>query len=52
MLACSETLANEIQFVSLTDYSFGFTEGFLLFLAVNRPKHLRLLAEDLISNNQ
>ena len=34
----------------MADFSFGFTEGsFLLF---NGQKHLRSLAEDLISNKQ
>ena len=34
----------------MADFSFGFTEG--SFLLLNGQKHLRLVAEDLISNKQ
>ena len=34
----------------MADFSFGFTEG--SFLLLNGQKHLRLAAEDLITNKQ
>ena len=34
----------------MADFSFGFTEG--SFLLLNGQKHLRSVAEDLISNKQ
>ena len=34
----------------MAEFSFGFTEG--SFLQLNRQKHLRSVAEDLISNKQ
>ena len=34
----------------MTDFSFGFTEG--SFLLLNGQKHLRSVAENLISNKQ
>ena len=34
----------------MADFSFGFTEG--SFLQLNGQKHLRSVAEDLISNKQ
>ena len=34
----------------MADFSFGFTEG--SFLLLNGQKHLRSVAEDLVSNKQ
>ena len=39
-----------IQSTLMADFSFGFTEG--SFLLLNGQKHLRSVAEDLISNKQ
>ena len=45
-----ETYQTLIQSTPMDDFSFGFTEDrFLLF---NGQKHLRSVAEDLISDNQ
>ena len=44
-----ETQQTVIQFTPIDDYSFAFTEG--SFLLLNGQKHLRSVAEDLISNN-
>ena len=45
-----ETQQVVIQFTPIDDFSFGFTEG--SFLLLNGQKHLRSVAEYLISNNK
>ena len=45
-----ETQQTVIQSAPVADFSFGFTEG--NFLLLNGPKHLKSVAEDLISNEQ
>ena len=45
-----ETYQSVIQSTSMADLSFGFTED--SFLLLNGQKHLRLVAEDFISNKQ
>ena len=45
-----ETWQTVIQFTPVAEFSFGFTEG--SFLQLNGQKHLRSIAEDLISNKQ
>ena len=45
-----ETKQTAIQSTPMTDFSFGLTEG--SFLLLNGQKHLRSVAEDLISNKQ
>ena len=39
-----------IQYTPVADFSFGFTEG--SFMLLNSQKHLRSVAEDLISDKQ
>ena len=45
-----ETQQTVIQSTTMTDFSFGFSEG--SFLLLNGQKHLRSVPEDLISNKQ
>ena len=45
-----ETKQSVIQSTPVADFSFGFTER--SFLLLNGRKHLRSVAEDLISNKQ
>ena len=45
-----ETQQSIIQYTPTADFSFGFTEG--SFLLLNGQKHLRTIAENLISNKQ
>ena len=45
-----ESQKNVIQSTPMADFSFGFTEG--SFLLLNGQKHLRSVAEDMISNKQ
>ena len=45
-----ETQKTVIQSTPMADFSFGFAEG--SFLLLNGQKHLRSVAEDLISNKQ
>ena len=45
-----ETHQTAIQSTPMADFSFGFTEG--SFLQLNGQKHLRSVAEDLISNQK
>ena len=45
-----ETLQTVIQSTSMADLSFGFTEG--SFLLLKGQRHLRSVAEDLISNRR
>ena len=45
-----ETLQSVIQSTPMADFSFGFTEN--SFLLLNGQKHLRSVAEDLLSNKQ
>ena len=47
-----ESLSNFLNFLTLpmADFSFGFNEG--NFLLLNSQKHLKSVAEDLISNKQ
>ena len=45
-----ETEQTVIQSPPMAEFSFGFTEG--SFLQLNGQKHLRSVAEDLISNKQ
>ena len=45
-----ETWQSVIQSTSMADFSFGSTES--SFLLLNSQKHLRSVAEDLISNKQ
>ena len=45
-----ETYQTVIQSISITDFSFGFTES--SFLLLNGQTHLMSLAEDLTSNKQ
>ena len=45
-----ESQKNVIQSTPMADFSFGFTEG--SFLLLNGQKHLRSVAENLISNKQ
>ena len=45
-----ETQQNVIQSAPMPDFSFGFTEG--SFLLLNGQKHLRSVAEELLSNRQ
>ena len=45
-----ETRQTVIESTPMADFSFGFTQG--NFLLLNGQKHLKLVAEDLISNKQ
>ena len=45
-----ETYHTVIQSAPMADFSYGFTED--SFLLLNGQKHLRSVAEDLISNRQ
>ena len=45
-----ETYQTLTQSTPMDDFSFGFTED--IFLLFNGQKHLRSVAEDLISDNQ
>ena len=45
-----ETEQAVIQSTQMADFSFGFAEG--SFLMLNGQKHLRSVAEDLVSNKQ
>ena len=45
-----ETYQTVIQSTPMADFSFGFTEG--SFQLLNGQKHLKSIAEDLISNKQ
>ena len=45
-----ETYETVIQSTPIADFSFGFAEG--SFVLLNGQKHLRSVAEDLISNKQ
>ena len=50
MSVCFETQQNVIQSTPMADFSSGFKER--SFLLLNGQKHLRSVAEDLISKKQ